>query len=508
MFLIDGNNLNVQNSIKIIIENLKIGISGKVALRIRKSRALVEKWTDEGEIVYGINTGFGEFKDIIISKEKIEKLQENLILSHSAGVGDYIPDEIARLILLFRINSLIKGYSGVRLELIDFLIKYFNAGLVPQIPEKGSVGCSGDLAPLAHMAQTFLGYGYMKYKGKVYKSKTALAKAGLKPVILSSKEGLALINGTQMMSAYLCKSISETIVICKIADIAGAMTVEATKSTSKAYDARIQKIRPHKGQSDSAYNLRCLLKGSEILKSHEDCGKVQDAYSIRCIPQVHGVAKDALNYCIKVLNTEINSVTDNPLIFPEDSEHLEGGNFHGEPLAVASDFLKIAVCELGSISERRINRLLDGSLSGLPRFLAKEGGINSGFMIAQYTAAAIASENKVLAHPASVDSIPTSANQEDHNSMGSIAARKLYEVTWNVKTIIAIELLCGAQALDFLRPLKAGPGVEKARELIRKEIKFSEKDEILSDMILKAKNAVFGLQFISKVEKITGGLKI
>jgi histidine ammonia-lyase len=508
MYLIDGNNLNVFNSIEIISKNLKIGIPGKVAAGIRKSRALVEKWTEKGEIVYGINTGFGEFKDIIISKENIEKLQENLILSHSAGVGDNIPDDIVRLMLLFRINSLIKGYSGVRIELIEFLIKYFNSGLIPRIPEKGSVGCSGDLAPLAHMAQTFLGYGFIKYKGNILKSRAALVKAGLKPFKLSSKEGLALINGTQMMSAFLCKSISETVELCKAADIAGAMTVEATKSTDKAYDARIQRIRPHKGQIDTAYNLRVLLKGSEILKSHADCGKVQDAYSIRCIPQVHGVTKDALNYCIKVLNTEINSVTDNPLIFPEDSEHLEGGNFHGEPLAVASDFLKIAVSELGNISERRINRLLDGSLSGLPRFLAKEGGINSGFMIAQYTAAAIASENKILAHPASVDSIPTSANQEDHNSMGSIAARKLYEVIWNVKTIIAIELLCGAQALDFLRPHKAGLGVEKARELIRKEIKFLEKDEILSDMILNTKNAVFGMHFINKVERISGGLKI
>lgn len=506
-FVLDGKNLNLENSLMITKENYVLSISKSAEKKVRDSRKLVDKWIQKEEIIYGINTGFGEFKDVVISKEQTEALQRNLILSHSSGVGEPIEDDVVRLMILFRINSLIQGHSGVRIELINFLLKFFNFGLIPQIPQQGSVGCSGDLAPLAHLASTLLGEGYIKYKGKIIKSKVALKKAGLKPFVLSSKEGLALINGTQMMSSYLCISLYEAIRLSKLADIAGAITVEATKSTNAAYDERIQKIRPHKGQIATAENLRHLLKKSEILKSHEDCGKVQDAYSIRCIPQVHGAVKDAINYCLNILNTEINSVTDNPLIFADDEEHLEGGNFHGEPLALASDFLKIAIAELGSISERRTARLVDGSLSGLPRFLIKEGGINSGFMIAQYTAAALVSENKVLSHPASVDSIPTSANQEDHNSMGSIASRKCFEVVNNVKNIIAIEILCGVQALEFLLPMKAGIGVEKAKGIIRKKIPFIKKDVYMSDLIESIKQILYNTDFVNEIEKVTNKLK-
>jgi histidine ammonia-lyase len=506
-FVLNGKNLNVLNSISIVNDNFTLTISNSARKEVIRSRKLVEKWISKEEIVYGINTGFGEFKDVVISKEQTETLQRNLILSHSSGVGEYIPDNVVRLMLLFRINSLIQGHSGVRLELINFLVAFFNAGLIPQIPQQGSVGCSGDLAPLAHLASTLLGEGKIKYKGKVLNSKVALKQAGLIPFVLSSKEGLALINGTQMMSSYLCASLFDAIKLSKLADIAGAVTVEATKSTNTAYDDRIQKIRPHKGQIETADNLRALLKQSEILKSHADCGKVQDAYSIRCIPQVHGAVKDTINYCLNVLNVEINSVTDNPLIFAKDGEHLEGGNFHGEPLALASDFLKIAVAELGSISERRTARLVDGSLSGLPRFLVKDGGLNSGFMIAQYTAAALVSENKVLSHPASVDSIPTSANQEDHNSMGSIASRKCYEVVNNVKNIIAIEILCGVQALDFLRPLKASRGVEKAKELLRKKVKHLKKDVLMSELIENTNEILYYTDYINEIEKVVGKLK-
>jgi histidine ammonia-lyase len=506
-FVLNGKNLNVLNSISIVNENLSLSVSGDAIKNVVQSRKLVDKWIAKEEIVYGINTGFGEFKDVVISKEQTETLQRNLIISHSAGVGDCIPDKVVRLMILFRINSLIQGHSGVRLELINFLVSFFNAGLIPQIPQQGSVGCSGDLAPLAHLASTFLGEGKIKFKGKIFKSKDALKKAGLKPFVLHSKEGLALINGTQMMSSFLCVSLYDAIQLSKLADIAGAVTVEATKSTNAAYDDRIQKIRPHKGQIETAENLRALLRHSQVLKSHADCGKVQDAYSIRCIPQVHGAVKDAINYCLNVLNVEINSVTDNPLIFAKEGEHLEGGNFHGEPLALASDFLKIAIAELGSISERRTARLVDGSLSGLPRFLVKDGGLNSGFMIAQYTAAALVSENKVLSHPASVDSIPTSANQEDHNSMGSIASRKCYEVVNNVKNIIAIEMLCGAQALEFLKPLKAGRGVEKAKQLIRKKVKFLTKDGMMSELIENTKEILYYTDFINEVEKVTGKLR-
>lgn len=507
IFVLNGKNLNVYNSISIINDNLSLAISNSAKSKVIRSRKLVDKWIDKGEIVYGINTGFGEFKDVVISKEQTEILQRNLILSHSSGVGDPIPDNVVRLMILFRINSLIQGHSGIRLELIKFLLSFFNAGLIPQIPQQGSVGCSGDLAPLAHLASTFLGEGKIKFKGNNLKSKDALKKAGLKPFVLSSKEGLALINGTQMMSSFLCVSLYDAIQLSKLADIAGAVTVDATKSTNTAYDDRIQQIRPHKGQIDTAENLRKLLKYSEVLKSHTDCGKVQDAYSIRCIPQVHGAVKDTINYCLNILNVEINSVTDNPLIFADDGEHLEGGNFHGEPLALASDFLKIAIAELGSISERRTARLVDGSLSGLPRFLIKDGGLNSGFMIAQYTAAALVSENKVLSHPASVDSIPTSANQEDHNSMGSIASRKCYEVVNNVKNIIAIEILCGAQALEFLKPLKGGRGVEKAKDLVRKKVKYLTNDVLMSELIENTKEILYNTNFVSQIEKITGKLK-
>jgi histidine ammonia-lyase len=506
-YILNGNNLNVQNAVKIVESGIHISVSPESMNKVKKSRKLVEKWIDKGEIVYGINTGFGEFKDVVISKDQTTELQRNLIISHSAGVGNMIEDDIVRLMILFRINSLIKGHSGVRVELIDFLVSFFNSGLIPQIPNQGSVGCSGDLAPLAHLASALIGEGSIKLKGKILKSTDALKKVNLKPFVLSSKEGLALINGTQMMSAYLCKAIYDSIQLVKLADIASAMTVEATKSTNTAYEDKIQKIRPHKGQIDTAYNLRKLLNGSKIMKSHEDCGKVQDAYSIRCIPQVHGAVKDTLNYCLKVLNTEINSVTDNPLIFPDEGQHREGGNFHGEPLAFAADFLKIAIAELGNISERRTARLVDGSLSGLPRFLILDGGLNSGFMIAQYTAASLVSENKVLSHPASVDSIPTSANQEDHNSMGSIASRKCYEIVNNVKNILTIEILCASQALYFLKPLKPGKGVEKAHEIIRKNIKFVTKDVVMSELINKVKSIIMNDSFTDNVEKISGKLK-
>jgi len=503
-FVLNGDNLTLENSIEIIEKNIKISISNDAKKKILKSRKLVEKWIQKEEIIYGINTGFGEFKDIIISQDNTAELQKNLIISHSAGVGELIPDDIVRLMMLFRINSLIKGYSGVRLELITFLLDFFNSNMIPQIPSQGSVGCSGDLAPLAHLAATFLGYGKIKIKDISYDSKVALKKIGLKPFTLAAKEGLALINGTQMMTAYLCKSLEAAISLSKLADISASFTIEGTRSTDAAYDIKIQKIRPHLGQILTSKNLKNILEDSEIMKSHEVCNKVQDAYSIRCIPQVHGAVKDTIKYCKNILEIEINSVTDNPLIYAETEEHLEGGNFHGEPIAFASDFLKIAIAELGSISERRIARIVDGNLSGLPRFLTKKGGINSGLMIAQYTAASLVSENKVISHPASVDSIPTSANQEDHNSMGSIASRKCYEVINNVKNIIAIEILCGLQALNFVSPLKPGKGVLIAFNILSKNFKFIENDIYLSDEIKKVKNEIFKRTFLERIEKSIG----
>lgn len=507
MFLIDGNSLTVENSIEIVRNNCEIKLSKTSINKINASRKLVEKWIEKNEVVYGINTGFGEFKDVIISPKDTEKLQRNLILSHSSGIGKYIPDIIVRLMLLFRINSLAKGYSGVRLELVNFLIKVFNKNIIPLVPSQGSVGSSGDLAPLSHMALAFIGEGYSKLNGKIYASKSALEKCGLKPIKLCSKEGLALTNGTQMMSAYLCKSVYDSIYLSKVADVSASASVEASRGTSKAFSDILQKVRPHKGQIKAAKNLRKLLSGSEIMKSHRECDKVQDAYSIRCIPQVHGAVKDTIDYCKQVLEVEINSATDNPLIFSETGEHIEGGNFHGEPLALISDFLGIAVSELGSISERRVARLVDGSLSGLPRFLTNNGGINSGLMIAQYTAASIVSENKVLSHPASVDSIPTSANQEDHNSMGSISARKCLSIVNNVKKIIAIEFLCALQGISLLRPLKAGKGVEQAYDIIREHISELKDDRIVSEDIKKMMAIVYDEQFLNIIENISGKIE-
>jgi len=506
-FLITGNNLTVENSIEIVLRNRKISLSKLSVKKILASRKLVEKWIANDEVIYGITTGFGEFKDVKISSENLEKLQRNLILSHSAGVGKYIPDYIVRLMLLFRINSLSTGYSGVRVELIEHLINIFNSEIIALIPSQGSVGSSGDLAPLAHLALTVIGEGYCKLSGEIVESKVALSDKKISPIKLSAKEGLALINGTQMMSAYLCKAIYDAEYLSKLADISGSLSLDALRGTSKAFSENLQRVRPHKGQIASAHNLRKLLESSEIMFSHKHCGKVQDAYSLRCMPQVHGAVKDTIKYCKNILEIEINSATDNPLIFPETEEHIEGGNFHGEPLAFIADFLAITVSELGSISERRVARLLDGSVSGLPRFLADEGGLNSGLMIAQYTAASIVSENKILSHPASVDSIPTSANQEDHNSMGSIGAIKSFDVINNVKKIIAIEFLCAAQGIDFLRPLQSGKGSEAAYQYIRKRLKHIYEDTIISDLILKMSEIIYDENFLSAVEKKTGKLE-
>jgi histidine ammonia-lyase len=503
-FLITGENLTVKNSIEIVLNNQKISLSPASSRKINASRKLVEKWISESEIVYGVTTGFGEFKDVKISQKDTEKLQRNLILSHSAGVGSYIPDIIVRLMLLFRINSLALGYSGVRAELVNHLIKIFNSGIIPLIPSQGSVGSSGDLAPLSHLALTAIGEGYCKLNGEITESRKALAVKKIKPFRLSAKEGLGLINGTQMMSAYICKSLYDAEYLVKLADISGSLSLDALRGTSKAFADKLHKARPHKGQITSAKNLRMLLDGSEIMKSHRDCGKVQDAYSLRCMPQVHGSVRDTIEFCKKTLETEINSATDNPLIFADTKEHIEGGNFHGEPLALAADFLGIALSELGSISERRTARLVDGSLSGLPRFLTREGGLNSGLMIAQYTAASLVSENKVLSHPASVDSIPTSANQEDHNSMGSISARKCFEIINNVKKIISIEYLCSVQGIDFLRPLKSGKGSEEAYSYIRKRIRHVAKDTITSELILKISEIIYNENFLKAVEKKSG----
>jgi histidine ammonia-lyase len=466
-------------------------------------------WVAEHRVVYGITTGFGEFANIVINPHEIEDLQENLIISHSVGTGDFLPDYIVRAMIILRINALAKGHSGIRLSTVEALIAMFNAGIVPAIPSQGSVGSSGDLAQLSHIALSLIGRGeILSADGGTEESAEVLKRHGIEPVRLKAKEGLALINGTQMMCAYGAFAVFTAQQLADNADIVGALTTDALRGTDKAFDERIHALRGFAGQMSSAYNLRALLEGSEIRVSHlENDDRVQDAYSLRCMPQVHGASRDAIDYVYKVIATELNSVNDNPLIFPETGEPIEGGNFHGQPLALALDFLAIACAELANISERRTERMVNGALScGLPRLLTTKGGVQSGMMIAQYNSASIVSENKVLCHPASVDSIPTSGNQEDHNSMGSIAAQKAWKVVQNSISVISIELLCAAQAIEFHRPLKTSERLERVMATVRAKVPFAETDRVLykdiaAVRILVAQGAVLDAAGMAEIKR-------
>ncbi len=512
---LDGKSLTLAKVEVFLSGSVKIELSAESKKRVRKARAIVDKWIATDEVVYGITTGFGEFANVKISHEKLEELQENLIISHSVGVGEPLPPFIVKVMMLLRVNALARGHSGIRLTTLQLLIDMINNNIIPVVPSQGSVGSSGDLAPLSHLVLAMIGKGkvqvfkelsYLTKKNvKPVLSKSILKKFGLKPVKLSAKEGLALINGTQMMTAFAAYISIQAKKLLKYSDIAAALSHEALRGTDTAYDKRIHMLRPFEGQTTTAQNMLSLIDGSEIRTSHLDNdNRVQDSYSIRCIPQIHGASKDAVNYVCSKVEIELNSVNDNPLIFPEDGngEHLEGGNFHGQPIALAMDFMSIALSELASVAERRIERLTNGSLSDLPRFLTKEGGLNSGFMIAQYTAASLVSENKVLSHPASVDSIPTSANQEDHNSMGSIAARKCFQVLKNVQKVISIELLTAAQGVEFLKPLKCGKGTNATLKEIRKHIPPLGKDRIMYVDIEKVSELVETGSLLQKVEKV------
>jgi len=450
---------------------------------VTRSRHIVEHALLDGAARYGINTGFGVLANKRISSEDLATLQKNILLSHACGVGDPVPPEITRLMLQLKIHSLSLGYSGVSEGTFLKLLELEEHGLVPWVPSRGSVGASGDLAPLAHMCLPLIGRGEVwdeNLAGKLPAAKVMQAM-GVDPVTLQAKDGLALINGTQMMLAYGAFVLERTLVLQREADLLAAMSLEALQGSAVPFDERIHAIRPHAGQRTVAGNIRKLLEGSEILASHRDCGKVQDPYSLRCVPQVHGASRDALSYSRQCVETELNSVTDNPLVF-DGGDILSGGNFHGQPLALAMDFAAIALAELGSISERRTYLLLEGH-DGLPKLLMQDTGVNSGFMIPQYTAAALVSENKVLCHPASVDSIPTSLGQEDHVSMGSISAFKLLKVLRNVELILAVELLTSAQALDFRGSLLPGRGVALAHKALRREIRHAEQDyEVRNDL--------------------------
>ncbi len=445
--------------------------------RVRQSRRVVEARLNDGEAHYGINTGFGALAQQRVGAGRLEDLQRNLVVSHAVGVGALIPKAITRLMLRLKIHALGLGYSGVSLETFERLLDFAERSLVPAVPSRGSVGASGDLAPLAHMSLPLIGQGAFWSEDGTGTRPAAdvLSEHGLTPITLRPKDGLALINGTQQMSAYGAHVLGSARRLVRVADLLAAMSLEALRGSARPFDARLQAVRPHAGQARVARNVRLLLTSSEVLESHRHCGKVQDPYSLRCVPQVHGATRDALRHARAVVETEINSVTDNPIVF-ENGDIVSGGNFHGQPLALVLDYAAIALAELASISERRTYLLLSGH-DGLPRLLMENTGINSGFMIPQYTAAALVSENKSLCHPASVDSIPTSLGQEDHVSMGATGAVQLLQVLENVEHVLAIELLTAAQALDFRRPLRPGRGVEVAHERVRALIPHRDADE-------------------------------
>ncbi|MEA1969289.1 MAG: histidine ammonia-lyase [Thermodesulfobacteriota bacterium] len=483
---------------------LKITIKGME--RIEKARALVEKMVREEKTIYGVTTGFGALSEVTISSKETAKLQKNIIMSHSSGVGETFAPEVIRAIMVLRVNDFCQGHSGIKPETVNNLVTLLNSGVVPVVPEKGSVGASGDLVPLSHMALILLGMGEAFMDKERISGMEALKRCSLEPLVLGSAEGLALNNGTQVMTAVGSLALIDALNLCKHADIAACMSLEVLMGSRTEFDPRIHQIRPHKGQIKAADNMLKITAASEIISSHKDCLRVQDAYTLRCSPQVHGASRDAAKYAEKVINVEINSSTGNPLIFPDTEDFLLGGNFHGQPVALAMDFLGIAMAEIANISERRIERLVNPKLSGLPAFLVKDGGLNSGFMIAQYTAAALVSENKVLAHPASVDSIPTSANKEDHVSMGTIAARKCRDIVENVENVIAIEMLAAAQALDLFTNLKPGVGTRAAYEIIRKHVDPLDGDRIMSGDIAKVKELIHGKSIVKAVEKTTGVL--
>ena len=476
-FAIHGDNLSIAVISEILKNKPRVVLTESAKQTINRGRRTIEDIVSSGRVVYGVNTGFGKFSDVRISDDQLEILQENLVRSHACGVGEPFPADIAKVMLLLKANGLAKGYSGVRLEIVETLLAMFNADVLPVIPQQGSVGSSGDLAPLAHLTLVLMGEGEAWFQGQRLPGGEAMKRAGIKPVRLRSKEGLAVLNGTQTMTATAVVNLIRAKNCMEAAEICGAMSMEVLLCTPTAFDPRIQDVRNQTGQIESARRLRDLVAGSPLIASHADCKKVQDAYSVRCMPQVHGATRDAIAYVQQIVEREINAATDNPLIFSEDGDVLSGGNFHGQPVALVMDFLAIAVSEIGNISERRTAWMMDGHLSdGLPPFLAKDGGLNSGYMIAQYAAAALVSENKSLSHPASVDSVPTSANKEDHVSMGTIGARKAYRIIENVENILAIEWLCAAQASDFRKPIAFAGKTQKAYDLLRKYVPTLDKD--------------------------------
>lgn len=480
--------------IKEIVEKKgRLILSDESRALINKCREYLDhKLENNTEPLYGITTGFGSLHNRIISSDQLNKLQENLVMSHACGMGDRVREDIVRAMLLLKIHALSKGMSGVQVDTVQRLCDFFNEGVTPVIYEQGSLGASGDLAPLAHLVLPLLGMGEVEWKGNRYGSAEIIKKFGWSPLQLRSKEGLALLNGTQFMGAYGVYTINIGKRISKFADVISAISLEAYDGRPDPFFQRIHEIRPHKGQIETAAAFRRILEGSEIISRHKP--HVQDPYSFRCIPQVHGATRDVINYASSVICTEVNSVTDNPTVFPDDDLIVSGGNFHGQPLALVFDYLAIALAELGSISERRVYRLISGQ-RGLPEFLVANPGLNSGFMIPQYTAAAIVSQNKQLCSPSSVDSIPSSNEQEDHVSMGANGATKLLRVAENVVKILGIELFTAAQAIEFRRPLKSSPFLEKIIADYRKDVSFINDDRVMYDGMNKSSDFIRNYKF-------------
>jgi len=500
--VVDGETLTIEKVVGVARMGARAELSEDARGKMCYSRGLIERMIKDGSTIYGVNTGVGDLVSSRIPKKDIKAMQINLLRSHACGVGEPYPDEVSRAMMLIRANSFAKGFSGVRPDLAELLIGMLNAQVHPRIPRQGSVGASGDLTMLAHLGLAMVGEGEADAGDGFEPAGAALPKKGLKAVVLEPKEALSIINGTQAMTALGALAVHDSANLADNAQIAAALSLEALKGTASAFDRSLSEARPHPGQVRVARNLMALLAGSDIAQSHIHCSKVQDAYTLRCAPQVIGASTSAIWYAREVLTVEMNSATDNPLIFPESGTVLSGGNFHGQPIALAMDFLGLAVHELGSFSERRLARMVDHNLSGLPPFLTRHGGVSSGMMVPQYVAASLVSENKVLVHPASASSIPTSASQEDHNSMGTIAAWKARQIIENVTKIIAIEMMAAVQALDFI-PIPSSPAVESVRTILRNEIPRLDRDRSLSRDIEAVADMISSGVFVDAVARVS-----
>lgn len=504
--IISNSNISIVDVVNVARNGYKVEIDSQVKTNIEKSRKVVEDIIDSKKVQYGINTGFGDFANVLISKEDTKKLQHNLIISHACGVGNEFSQEIVRGIMFLRAVSLSKGYSGCRPVVIELLVNMLNSGITPVVYEKGSLGASGDLVPLAHMALVMIGEGEAYLNNQKLSGATALEIANLSPIQLMEKEGLALINGTQAMTSVGTLAVFDAHNLLKCSDIISSISLEALNGIENAFYKSIYKVRPHRGHKVTSENILRLTRDSEHLTKQGE-KRVQDPYTLRCIPQIHGASKDAIQYITQVIETEINSVTDNPIIFSDDNSVISAGNFHGQPIALPMDYLAIAVAEIANVSERRIERLVNHTLNDLPAFLVKVGGLNSGFMIPQYAAASLVSENKILAHPASVDSIPSSAGQEDHVSMGTIAARKARDIVKNTTEVLAIEYLASAQALDFREKVRKGKGTDSAYKLLRDNVSQLTEDRYMKIDIDKATKLIQDGTLVAHVENKIGPLE-